>query len=456
MKNWRLILACLLIFQLGCGSPTLNVGGEDEDKDNVTGAGPVSIPAPTSGNIRSSSPSEDGLVTIVGGAGSVTPLSTVRVTNLGSNQASLINHLTDLVVRTAWAQEIVETTADVDGAFVIQIAAETGDTLQIVAVDPDTETESDPTEVVVPGNTPPLSFVPRALTVDGNGTAYVVGVTGDQAQISVINLNTGFETSTFDISISDPRQIDFDTTNNQLFITDPTDDVVLIVDTTDNSETTVSVTGALSITIDTFNNLAFVGTTDIVNSVVTINSNTNAVADSLSITNVDDPTATYQESPAIDIDAGGQIGVVSTFDDGSTQFNQLFFNGINANVTDQERFTSRNFQGVASISTIQAFAADRDNDEVVMIDPADSNNNVTLTVGDQPNLMAVDEAGSRTFVSNFGDHTITVINYVNNTVTNTLGVGLNPTSLAYDASAAILAVVNSGSQSVTLIGNADL
>lgn len=121
LKKFRcLALALLLLSLWGCG------GG--------LAPPPASIPAPVSQLLTVLPPNADGNSGVLGAAGSVQPGATVQATNLtqGGSFSALEPSPLDLFIRTAHAQTLVfETVADDQGAFAVDVPADSGDDIAI-------------------------------------------------------------------------------------------------------------------------------------------------------------------------------------------------------------------------------------------------------------------------------------------------------------------------------------
>lgn len=438
LKN--LFLALILV-----ATPLFNSCG-------ISGAPPLSIPAPAPAKIRVTSPDEDGLATVTGSAGAVTGGNSVRVTNLSASGAAPLQVLLDLLIRSAWAQAAtrVTVTAANDGSFSAEIAADADDTLSIVQIDPATNEESDATEIAVPDNSPPLSFSPVAVTVDGSGNGYAVGSSGGTGLLAVIDLELNQVTSTVNLSTNAPQGIDFDPTNNKLVITDQTNNLVLFVSLTDPTiQTTLAVTGPQGVSVDTLTGRAVIGTTDVTASVVLIDLATETVFATTPITNTTNPAAVYQGSPSVDAD-GGRAVIVSNFDDGSSQITAKDL--IIPAITNQEIITNSSLQGAGLISATRAIVVDAGGNQVYFadLDPLGSAA-VAVAVGANPRRVAIDAANNRGLVTNFDDHTLSVIDLAERAVSSTEETGINPQGVAFFPAGNLTLVENSGNDSVTIL-----
>lgn len=357
----------------------------------------------------------------------------------------------DLLIPSAWAQVAtrVEVTANADGSFTVQIAASVGDVLSIIQINPTTNEQSGVTEIATPGNAPPLTFSPTAITVDAAGLAYAVGSSGGTGLVAIIDLATNAVTGMFDLATNDPRAIDFNPTNNKLVVVDTTNNAVVFITLADPAtQNTVSVTGAQSVAVDTVSNRAIVGTTHPTNSVVLINLTTETVAATGTIVNATDPTIAYQGSPAVDA-LNGQAAIVSNFADGSSQ---ITTKDLTVPVfTNFEVVADSTLQGVAMTGANQALAADASGNRVLFADLTGATPFVALAVGEAPRAVAFDAGDNEGLIVNAGDHTVSVVDLGARSVSQTQDVGLSPQGIAHFAGTDRAAVANGGNNSVTIL-----
>lgn len=408
--------------------------------------------------MRVASPDQDGLASVTGAAGAVTGGNTVRVANLSASGAALEvapwQVLLDLFISSAWAQttSAVEVTAAVDGSFTIKITASVGDRLSVTQINPSTSEESDPTVLVVPDNSPPLSFSPAAVTVDGTGRGYAVGSLGVTGIAAVIDLQLNKVIGTFDLVTNDPRAVDFNPTNNKLVIADPTNNAVVFVDLSNPLlQNSVAVTGAQSVAVDTVSNWAIVGTASPSASVAAIDLATETVFFTGSITNVDNPAAAYLGSPAVDA-GGGRAVVVSLFEDGSSEITAKNLMGAFPVITHQEVVPNSSLQGVALFGGgNQALAADSEGNRAFFADLTGGAAAVAIPVGANPRSVALNIADDQGLISNFDDHTLSTIDLTSRTVADTQEVGLNPQGLAHFDLGNLTLVANGGNDSVFIL-----
>src|SRR4030095_16923047 len=93
---------------------------------------PASIPAPVSQLITVNPPDANGNAAIIGSAGSVLPNANVQATNISQGGSFLVideASILDLLIPSAHAQQplVVQTTADDQGRFALDIPANSGD-----------------------------------------------------------------------------------------------------------------------------------------------------------------------------------------------------------------------------------------------------------------------------------------------------------------------------------------
>ncbi|MBI2339710.1 MAG: hypothetical protein HYU99_05020 [Deltaproteobacteria bacterium] len=211
MGSRRKFLSCLLAaygltalcfgFTAGCGSalPQVSIPPPSEGCDEGDGC------------VVGSSPDAGGFVVVEGDAGAV-PGGALVQAEVGESSA-FFNPL-DLLCSKAYAAvgrdllpaggaecssdlplceeggstEDCYVVADDDGSFVLRIAAEIGDTIQITYLDPDTCEESPAFDITVTGDLNPLDIEGVALTSDNRATAYVFGEDSD-GMIGIIAFN---------------------------------------------------------------------------------------------------------------------------------------------------------------------------------------------------------------------------------------------------------------------------
>lgn len=444
-KNLFLVgLTGLAIFLEACGSSS--------------GAPPLSIPAPATANITISSPDAQGLVTVTGAAVEARANFIIQATNTTASSA-LLEELINLLISEALAQvavacgdHCVQTTAAADGSFSLQIEADRDDVLSIVLMDPDTNTESDPIEESVPDNVPALRMVPRALAIDqANNQAFVVGVLADTGMVTVVDLQNNTVASSFELSTNDPQDIAFDSIDNELLIPDLSGNIVLIVslDNTDvANQRGIDVQSPESIAIDALGGLAIVGTQSPGSGVVLIDLAVEGIFAGAAIENIADPTARYQESPAVD--AFNNRGVIiSNFDDGSAQVTAKDLNP--PAFTNREAFVESEFSGVALLNANAALVVDEVNNRVLFADLTGATAATAVTVGNAPEAVAVDQAQARAFVVNSGDNTVSTIDLTAQSVTATQDTGLSPEDVAYNTGLNALVILNAGDNTLTIL-----
>ncbi|WP_316785191.1 YncE family protein, partial [Streptomyces sasae] len=78
----------------------------------------------------------------------------------------------------------------------------------------------------------------------------------------------------------------------------------------------------------------------------------------------------------------------------------------------------------------------------------------TVPVGNFPTGVAINSAGTRAYVANEGDDTVSVIDTATNTVTATINVGSSPFGVAVTPGGAFVYVTNVASDSVSVIDTA--
>lgn len=92
---------------------------------------------------------------------------------------------------------------------------------------------------------------------------------------------------------------------------------------------------------------------------------------------------------------------------------------------------------------------------ISVIDTSTGSEAATIPVGVYPVGVAVNAAGTRTYVTNLGSNTVSVIDTYSNTVVATVTVGSSPLGVAVDPTGERVFVANSGSKSVSVINAAN-
>lgn len=80
-----------------------------------------------------------------------------------------------------------------------------------------------------------------------------------------------------------------------------------------------------------------------------------------------------------------------------------------------------------------------------------TNEAARIAVGDLPRSVRISPDGKRAYVSNFGDHTVSVIDTVTQCVVNTIDVGSRPEGLAVSPDGGRLYVSDYWSGTVTVV-----
>lgn len=196
IKVLKIIVAAMLIvsfsiFAAGCSSSATSdtAGG----MDGLTGAPPISIPAPTGGHIGATAPGANGKSLVFGHLYKEdTPLGNVDVTVTNQNTSDSATAVTD------------------DSAyFSVDIPASKGDVLGVTYTDPISGEESEALEITVTDEIQPMSsvnMIPKDVALDkDDGIAVLVANDGTNSEIVEIDMTTGahharatFANKTFD------------------------------------------------------------------------------------------------------------------------------------------------------------------------------------------------------------------------------------------------------------------
>jgi len=98
-----------------------------------------------------------------------------------------------------------------------------------------------------------------------------------------------------------------------------------------------------------------------------------------------------------------------------------------------------------------AYIANGSHNGVTVIDTSTNNPVTTITVGSDPEGVAVNTAGTYVYVANNGDNTVSVINTSTNSVAATIPVGGSPYGVAVNTAGTFVYVANVGGSSVSVI-----
>ncbi|MDC8011030.1 beta-propeller fold lactonase family protein [Tahibacter soli] len=102
----------------------------------------------------------------------------------------------------------------------------------------------------------------------------------------------------------------------------------------------------------------------------------------------------------------------------------------------------------------RAYVANADNNSVSVIDTATNSVVATIPVGNLPSAVAVRPDGARAYVANFGSDNVSVIDTATNTVTTTIAVGNGPRGVAFRPVGTRAYVTNYGGSAVSAIDTA--
>ncbi len=117
--------------------------------------------------------------------------------------------------------------------------------------------------------------------------------------------------------------------------------------------------------------------------------------------------------------------------------------------------TARPAQTVLALSPpgrgTRTYVTNGGSNSVSVIDIATNAVTATIGVGFSPGAVAVNPAGTRAYVTNFGSDTVSVIDTATKAVTATIGVGSNPTGVAVNPGGTLAYVTDYSSDAVSVI-----
>lgn len=432
MKS-KLILAALLALTASChgGSATP----------------PASIPAPVSGLISISSPNAEGLVRITGTPGAVEDNAEIEVNNRTTGNSA-------------------STEAESDGSFEAEIAASIGDSLEILQT-VDGETSNASTQDV-PANAPVVEETPVDAIVLSNRDKGLVGTTdGANSFLYLFDLST-FEMVSILATIENFNltAIDYDNSSTAGYLIDYTNSqaAVLTAEGELKGGNVLSITKPLAVAVIGGETLALVGQESSGISLTVIDSSGSTPTTGLTaLLPHPEGSANHRGTFALSFDETVSLGVValaglSKFSNNDTVLSYALYdvNAENLTLSFQVNLGIGEFSDVALFSDgEEALVTDPDNDTIIRFSGTEFGTRETISVGDHPTAVTVEEATGFAFAANVDANSITVVDLQDNSVFNTLttddGVGSGPIALSVDDDPLVLIIANEASRSISLI-----
>lgn len=457
MKNFSKIVITLFLLlftvvQIHCGASS---------GDTTTPQ--IDIPAPVS-HLSISSPDENGMVRITAEAGFADPGSTVTITNQGSSSSLIIPlAVTENDFQQNAAESSITVTADANGAFQTQMAASAGDSIVISYVKNSTDTSASTsvpnTQHNVDANTNILD-----IAVDASSqNALIVSNDGTHGYVHVMSLSSGSVSKTITLeNASGASQIAHDGVTGLTIVIDTTNSVAWVIDVdsgTTNSEfitsstdvATVSGEGDALIAHNTTVTVSYFGLQDL------------SVLDFIE-GQVDDETLFHQQALFVAADQNDSLDVFATVSEMTDESLyvlafQISSEGDLSQTSNTQLANLTNPGGMALFNSGgEVLVTDRNNDQVLRVSLT-SDTITSITVGDDPRGVVVDQSQNKAYVVNSGGRTLSVIDLSDNTVTTSSHpLGLSPTELAHDSAGSLseIGIVNTGDETIHILDKASL
>lgn len=425
------ILLFFIIVTTSCGSSTP----------------PADIPTPVS-HLSISSPNTDGNIRVAGEAGATDAGATVTIVNVTRNTTLIKNLISAVTSQTL--------TSNTDGSFSGEVEGETGDTIEVTVISDGSVTT---VSLTVPDNVPQLALTSDILDISyyaANNELVIAANDGTDGFLYYFSLDT-------------------------LAITD----MVTFLGASGLSRVSVNNNSDITMALDTANNLAHHhhiildnqpsdGIPSSSDLVAGLSENYAIIAHTNSAT-----AMSYYD---LNLDAATTTGTSQT-EGGTNQSTSLFIaidnDGTNdivvllSQMPDSLYYLTTHRVDFATPALVQTAVTQLTNlstpEGLVFFNNAtealvtDSDNNVVLrvnisagtiteiTVGDNPQGVAVNGAEDTAYVVNNRDRTVSIISLDGNTVTSTQETGLSPTEIVFDPGMSLAVTLNTGDETLTIL-----
>jgi YVTN family beta-propeller protein len=279
-------------------------------------------------------------------------------------------------------------------------------------------------------------------TIGGIDLAYVTNSFDDT--VSVINTATRAVVDTIDVG-TDPRGVAINDAGTVAYVTNFADDTVTVINTTTRLVTnTISVgDGPWGVDFNRGTSFAVAFVTNSLADTVSL-INTNTLADVVA------PIAVGDEPRGIVSIPGGGFGLVVSYGSDNLKAISLYSNAVVSTQSTGDGPTS-----VANVSGGVVVVTNSLENTVSTLNFSSRTNKGSVPVGNDPRAIVVAAGGSRGYVTNYGDGTVTVLT-VNSTSSpdkfpTPIAVGPNPVGVALNPGHTRAYVANSGDSSVSEI-----
>jgi len=425
---------------------------------------PVNIPAPVAGLIAVTSPDESGFVRMTGASTAVSSDTRVDVTFVSASALTLKN-------QSAPGDLLGSVVSQSDGSFVLDFEADVGNVIRV-------QQEG---EAAVDGPAP-VFFEIRAGRILVPVTPVGAAISPSFSIAQTLQPSGGntvldlYSPSTLaPASGSDPLVMGIEA---EAFVLDDSSQETYLINASANQVEVVDFSGALQggvlsmsspVSIATSFGLTYAAVGQNSGTSITLvdNSGTPALDASITLGHPTDGPAVHVATPAIamdqDFSGNDKIAAVSRFDNGDSIFAYLDVSpppGGGIAVNTSFSLGAGTYDSILLFnSATEALISDAGNDRVLHLSGSGFATSVPIAVGSDPRGLAV--YGTRAFVCNRGEHTVSIIDLESNaviaTMTTSHGVGLNPTDIAVNPSVPDTGIIaNQGDDTVTLFDISDL
>lgn len=451
------LIRSLLILTLAfCLAVTNGCGGGTGAEGSGSGSTPAAdIPSPVS-HLSISSPDANGVSRVSGAPGFADAGTAVSLTRAASSTSSLSRFL---------RAEDSAVTANADGSFTTTISAAIGDS---VTVDCTLNGSAARKTSDVPQGQPALTntAILSDVSVDGLlSQAGVVSNDGVDGYASLIDMSALTVVGEIVIEgASGLSRVSVDTQTGVYYALDTENDTLFEIDPETGDTDSAEVLNPADIAAGESGNFAIVshdgGSSPA--SYYSVATNSSTAADALTAST----GATHVSSPFVDTQWGGlvdEFAVVSEMSDGNYY---VFLYAAADSLSLTQSFEVQLFGSITAVTSpggialfnaaTEVLVTDRATDRLIRIDFF-AGTIASVTVGDDPRGVTVDDTNGIAYVTNAGDHTVSVVTLSDNAVAAQVEVGITPVAIDVDSTSSLseAAVINAGDATATIIVPSD-
>lgn len=429
------ILFLFIILTTSCGSSTP----------------PADIPTPVS-HLSISSPNSDGNIRVVGELDATDAGTTVTIVNTSVNatqNATLIKTL----VRSVTSQTL---TSNADGSFNGEVEADVDDTIEITLTSDD---ELMTISLTVPDNVPQLPLTSDILDISyytASNELVIASNDGTDGFLYYFSLDT--------LAITDTVTFSGDSGLNRISVNNNAD-ITMALDTTNNlalhhhiildNQLSDSIPSSSDLVAGLSENYAIIAHTNSATAMSYYDLNLDAATTtgtSRTEDGIDQSTSFF-----ISMDSDGSDDNVALLSQMADSFYYLTTHRIDSATPAFEQLSVTQLSNLSTPGGLVFFnnatevlITDSDNDVALRVNIVEGS--VTeISIGDNPQGVAVNGTEDTAYVVNNGDRTVSIISLNDNTVTSTQETGLNPTEVIFDPGMSSAVILNIGDETLTLL-----